>query len=142
MQKIRNWHSSVYYGCKKKEVLDSPSNTSNSGSRTFELIETAANIPGIKNQPISGKSIIAISSYNGVIYFGYGDGNLNTGPIKIVSYAIETDSFTVSYTAMTECIDKFYEIDGDLYIPNSDPKTGVGYKLQIFLLIVFVIQLF
>ena len=115
----------IFFSSKKKEIQEPSSNISSFGERKISLIVSAPNVPGIKDQPISGKGILVLYPYDGSIYIGYGDGGANTGPIGILSYNITKNIFEMPYKAMTEDIIAFKEIGGDLYVPNEDPHVDL-----------------
>ena len=97
---------------------------------TFDLVGTH---PDAAAQPTAwGKTLTALTAFNGKIYAGYGDWNANTGPINLRPFDPGTDTFGASLlSAPTEAIFRFREIDGKLYAPDIDPLGSApgGYAV-------------
>ena len=62
-----------------------------------------------------------IASYEGKLFFGAGDGNLNTGPTKIWSFDLANGDFSESGVLDEEVINRFVVIDNKLVAPGIDP---------------------
>lgn len=66
-----------------------------------------------------------IQSYNGRLYYGHGDWAYNAGPIPVVSMDLSNDSFVQNeYSVDDESIWRYKVLNGELYIPGSDARTG------------------
>lgn len=85
----------------------------------------------IADVPYSARHIWDLQVWQGRVYVGYGDWNANLGPVNIWYYTPTASAF-VSETvyvsearpaapADEEAIDRYVVIDGDLYIPGTDP---------------------
>jgi hypothetical protein len=71
--------------------------------------------------------------YNGKLYVGSGDYNVNMGPVDIWCYDLETGSWQNSGTVQDEEVSRFCVINGELIAMGIDPKGtweyGNYYKL-------------
>lgn len=95
----------------------------------FELL---GKHPDAALQPTTdGRTIATLKAYRGRIYAGYGDANMNTGPIAIRPFDPSSNSFSAPLlSADTEAIALYREINGSLYAPATDSKTGQDYALS------------
>lgn len=81
------------------------------------------------HRPWRGHGINAMQPYQGRLYLGYGNWNSNSGGasrlgVDIAWYDPITGEFGIDATGMPgEAIEVFREIDGRLFVPNTDP-TG------------------
>jgi hypothetical protein len=70
-----------------------------------------------------GKSISRLAIFDGHLYPGYGDANLNLGPTDVVSVDLATQTLSAAEaTLLTESLWTFRIIDGQLYAPYIDPR--------------------
>ncbi len=103
------------------------------GERNLELVASANEMPGIKDKPLSGQKISDLEAYQGRLFIGYGDLVNNVGPIPVLSYNPEDNSFDASFTADEEELFNFRIFDDTLYVPGTDPREswdfGNLYKL-------------
>lgn len=90
---------------------------------SFEFLGThpnASQMPGDS----TARELRKIVPFNGKLYFAYGDedynNNVGTGPIQVTPYDLGTENFVYEWTAETEAIDNFVEINGNLYLPIVD----------------------
>ena len=91
-------------------------------------------------QPTStGKTLGALQGWNGKLYSGYGDYDVNSGPIRLMALDPATGAFANEYTFETEAIYVFRPLFGRLYVPPIDPryasgiavgKVGTGWEFQ------------
>lgn len=65
-----------------------------------------------------------IELYNGRLYVGSGDYDRNCGPIYVWCYDFEKKAFEIDTVLEDEQITRFRLIDGKLYVPGIDPKSG------------------
>ncbi len=80
--------------------------------------------PGASLQSTStGKQILTLFPWRGKLYAGYGDYSVNTGPIKIYSFNIASRTFSLEWTANTEAIYNFRELNGQVYAPAIDRRS-------------------
>ena len=79
----------------------------------------------------TGKVLWTLGSFNNKIYAGFGDYAANTGPIALNPFDPTTLTFasTPEFSADTEAIYRFRNINGRVYIPSIDPKTGDDYTM-------------
>ncbi len=71
-----------------------------------------------------GKELEAAYTYQGKVYWGYGDYDANTGPIAIVALNPQNNTFSMEYTADTEAIHTYRVLsNGKLYVPYIDPRS-------------------
>ncbi len=61
-------------------------------------------------------------AYDGKIYFGSGDYDVNKGPADIWCYDIENESWLLSGTVPDEEVSRFRFLGGALTAPGTDPK--------------------
>jgi len=100
---------------------------------------TALNTPLWLGNPIAGEEYSArhiwdLQTWRGRVYLGYGDWGANLGPVDIWYYTPTATCFISEtvYVSPTrpiarvdeEAIDHYVVIDGDLYIPGTDPKES------------------
>lgn len=81
--------------------------------------------------PYSAQHIWDLQVWRGRVYLGYGDWSENLGPVTIWYYTPTASAFVSEtvYVSETrpaapvdeEAIDRYVVIDGDLYIPGTDP---------------------
>jgi hypothetical protein len=84
----------------------------------------AAELKLIGTHPTSALSgfpeVQTIKTFRGTLYLGYGD--LSEFPaVTISSYDPVSNSFRAEFSAATDLIDVFRELNGTLYAPSSDP---------------------
>ncbi|MFP4027607.1 MAG: hypothetical protein ACLFWL_07445 [Candidatus Brocadiia bacterium] len=110
--------------------------TAAQGKDVTEKVETVGK-PFKK--PAYGRNVWDMRLFNKRIYFGHGNSSnkgpaQNVGPIPIVVYDLEDESFRKVFTVSEEQIDIFRLIDGTLYVPGHDPKDswklGNFYRLE------------
>jgi hypothetical protein len=92
----------------------------------FELVGTH---PQASQQPtVRGRTLNFLKHWNGAIYAGYGDYGANTGPIAITPFGLSTGQFAAqpTFSANTEELQVFRDLDGTLYAPSIDPRPGFG----------------
>lgn len=90
-------------------------------------IAYAEQIPGLARQSTArGRSISALQAHADGIYLGYGDYRQNTGPIDVVAYipgpGPGLGHFRVENALTTEEIQHFRVWQGQLWVPDSDPR--------------------
>ncbi len=77
-----------------------------------------------------GRSIWDMTFYNDKLYIGWGDygGNLGTelGGIPLIRYFDATNTWLHETILDDEQISRFFEYDGKLYMPGTDPIKRVG----------------
>jgi hypothetical protein len=78
---------------------------------------------------IYARNIWDMIAFQGKLYLGAGNSSNmgpspNAGPVPIISYTPETNSFETVFTTSEEQIDVFYIFDNKLYIPGHDPREG------------------
>ena len=88
----------------------------------------------IADRPYTARGIRDLQVWRGRVYLGYGDWYANLGPIDIWYYdPIASDFFTETVYVSPErpaapvdeeSIDRYCVIDGDLYIPGTDPRDS------------------
>ena len=90
---------------------------------TFNLVGTH---PAAAAQPSgTGKTLAALTAFNGKIYAGFGDYTGNYGPIGIHSFNPATNTFSDRLlNDPTEAVYQFRHINGKLYAPDIDPLSG------------------
>lgn len=84
----------------------------------------------------SGKRIHDLEVHNGQLIAGYGDYNVNTGPITVNPLTLSSMTFQGGQiTVGTEEINVLRKINGALYIPLIDPRTAhdapTGYATNV-----------
>lgn len=101
-----------------------------SSATTFEYL---GKHPQAALQPenSAGRIIRTLKAWNGKIYAGYGDWNVNSGPIALTPYDPASKAFasTPEFHADTETIDLFREIGGRLFAPSIDPRYNADYTV-------------
>ena len=85
----------------------------------------------------SARHVWDLQTWQGRIYLGYGDWDINKGPVRIWYYTPTAGVFVsetvyVSETRPTalvdeEAIDRYVIISGDLYIPGTDPLDSWNF---------------
>lgn len=73
-----------------------------------------------------GRRIAVIQDFAGQLFFGYGDWNANTGPVRISAYDLSSDVLADEYVMSTEQVAVFRVISDRLYAAAIDP--GRGYE--------------
>jgi hypothetical protein len=90
---------------------------------TFNVVGTHPD--AINQSTATGKTLAALTAFNGKIYAGFGDYNSNTGPIGIRAFNPATNTFSSRLlNDQTEAVYQFRQINGKLYAPDIDPKAG------------------
>ena len=122
-------------------IADYASATTDPGAGDLNFAAVAVH-PQAAVQPTSaGRTISALEPWNGSLYAGYGDYNVNTGPIAINAFDGTSFASTLppaelplctqgvttpeACTSKTESIYIFRELAGVLYAPSIDP-TGLS----------------
>ena len=88
----------------------------------------------VAGEAYSARHIWDLQVWRGRVYLGYGDWDINKGPVRIWYYT-PTASVFVSETVYVsatrpaalvdeEAIDRYVVLDGDLYIPGTDPRDS------------------
>ena len=93
---------------------------------TFRYLATH---PEAALQPTAfGRTIQALTVWDGKLYSGYGDYGANTGPIDLTPMNLTTGTFAASpvLTDQTEEVDRFRKINGHLFVPSIDPRGAVS----------------
>jgi len=98
--------------------------TVNLGDVTNKL-ENLGNIPINQGMMNRDQNIWDLQKFQDRIYIGYGNSTTNPGPIKLWSIDAERN-FNFEKEVNTEVVQKFRVYDDNLYVPNGDPKGGVG----------------
>ncbi|MFH2124840.1 MAG: hypothetical protein ABIJ50_15330 [Pseudomonadota bacterium] len=85
-------------------------------------------IPKFKKN-IYARNIWDMIAFQGKVYLGAGNSSNtgpspNAGPVPVISYNPETNSFETVFTTSEEQIDVFYIFDNKLYIPGHDPRES------------------
>jgi Ca2+-binding RTX toxin-like protein len=94
----------------------------------FEVVGTH---PQASQQPTDrGRTLNFLKYWNGAIYAGYGDYDVNTGPIAITPFALSTDQFAAepAFWADSEELQVFRSLSGNLYAPSIDPRIADDYS--------------
>jgi hypothetical protein len=73
-----------------------------------------------------GKSLRNIRAWNGRLYFGYGDLNLNTGPITIASLDPVAKTWMQHLVLETESIERYVQIGDELWATCADDHDDTG----------------
>jgi Ca2+-binding RTX toxin-like protein len=87
--------------------------------------------PQASRQPTDrGRTLNFLKSWNGAIYAGYGDYDVNTGPIAITPFELSTDQFAAqpALWADSEELQVFRSLNGNLYAPSIDPRIADDYS--------------
>src|SRR5690349_13662163 len=80
---------------------------------------------GYFTRDIYARNVWDMQVWDGKIYLGYGDLWLNAGPIPVWSLDPATNTYSKEFTVNEEAIDHYEVVNGMLYIPGSDTRTGV-----------------
>lgn len=90
---------------------------------TFDVVGVH---PDAAAQPTAtGRTIATLKAWNGRLYAGYGDYNVNTGPIGVRAFDPATLTFGPGLRASaTEALYIFRDVRGTLYAPHVDPIAG------------------
>lgn len=88
---------------------------------TEELVYLG-NIPLDLGFQYKERNIWDLQVYNDRIFMGYGNTTTNPGPIPLMAWDIDLDSFINYGIIRGEAIEKLRIIKDSLFIPNSDPK--------------------
>ena len=80
--------------------------------------------PSTENSDITSRRVWDMQLFNNRIYIGSGDYDLNTGPVDVYYYDIETGNFVNEGTLPDEQINRFVIINDTLMIPGTDPQEG------------------
>jgi hypothetical protein len=93
-----------------------------------EFVQIGVHPDAVRQSTAWGKTLSALAGWNGKLYAGYGDYNVNTGPIAVRPYDPRTDTFaaSVSLNANTEAIHNWREIGGRLYGLYADQRTDTA----------------
>lgn len=83
----------------------------------------------IAAQPESGRAILSLTFFDGLIFPGYGDWAANTGPIDLVSLDPTSLVYTEEATLETEATLTWRELGGELFALATDPR---GATTQVF----------
>jgi hypothetical protein len=130
-------HLLVAFGLAVLSLLVFVAVTSGTAQRSFSQTQPADLVVPvwlgnpIAGEPYSARHIWDLQIWQGRVYLGYGDWDKNLGPVTIWYYT-PTASLFVSETVYIsetrpaepvdeEAIDRYVVIDGDLYIPGTDP---------------------
>lgn len=74
------------------------------------------------------RNVWDLQLYDSKIYLGGGDTTTDAGPINVWSFDPVKRTFEREFIVDEEAIELFHVIDGDLYIPASDPAEGDRHK--------------
>jgi hypothetical protein len=74
-----------------------------------------------------GSNLVDTRGWNGRLYFGYGDLDMDTGPIVISSYEPVTNDWQDHLTFETERIERFRVIGDELWATATDPRADSEY---------------
>ena len=77
------------------------------------------------------RNIWDLQLFENRIFLGFGNTTTNPGPIPLVSWDNELDSFIAYGSIKSEAIEKFRIITDSLFIPNSDPRGGDTRKYNV-----------
>lgn len=72
-----------------------------------------------------GKSLTALHLRGGVLWPGYGDTFVNTGPIAVYKFDPAGAVWTNVLTASTERVGRFRAVGADLWSANDDPRGSI-----------------
>jgi hypothetical protein len=101
-----------------------------SGNVTYTEIAQA---PALAAETAAGKLINSFTydPADGQVYVAYGDWNVNTGPIDIISFNLTSKAWTTHLSAFdTEAVQVMRKFGNDLYVPGVDPQGNDG-KLAV-----------
>lgn len=81
---------------------------------------------------IYARNIWDMISYDGRVYFGAGNSSnsgpaSNAGPLPIISFDPNTNSFLNVFNVNEEQVDIFYIFNGKLFVPGHDPREGWSF---------------
>ncbi len=97
------------------------------GERRFVRVATH---PQAWLQPTAtGKAVVTLQSWNGKLYSGFGDYTANTGPIALTPFDRSGFRSAPELNADTEAVWTFRVIDGNLYIPSTDPRISSDFAM-------------
>lgn len=96
-----------------------------------ERVKVIGNIPLETGMNGKARNIWDLQFFGDDIFMGFGNTTTNPGPIDLVSYNIQTQSFKYHGDNKNEAIEKFRVHNSDLYIPASDPVSGNVLKYSI-----------
>lgn len=96
--------------------------------RTELVWETLTKHPTVMAQPTAEhQKIRFLRAHRGTMLIGYGDWNNNLGPVNVIGYDLNAKTpVTLLTNVMSEAFDRVRIIDGDAYLPWTDPKTYAG----------------
>ena len=72
-----------------------------------------------------------LQAFDGKLFVGYGDWDVNTGPTDVISFDPKAGIFAHETTLPEEAIDRYRVLDGALYVPGvdaMDPINGAIYR--------------
>ena len=84
--------------------------------------------PTVAANPHDGHAVTSLMARDGVLLMGYGDWTHNTGPLDLLGLDLTTGEPVTLHTGVrTECIEVWRVIDGDLYVPWIDTRSGYDH---------------
>ena len=84
--------------------------------------------PTVAANPHDGHAVTSLMARDGVLLMGYGDWTYNTGPLDLLGLDLATGEPVTLHTGVrTECIEVWRVIDGDLYVPWIDTRSGYDH---------------
>lgn len=93
----------------------------------------AATHPGAHSQPgVIGRTIVELERVGRRIYTGYGDYGLNTGPIKIFAYGLNSRRLTFQgLTLQTEAVLKFRQAGRRVFAIGADARGSARHHFAV-----------
>ncbi|HEU5073174.1 MAG TPA: hypothetical protein VFU02_03360, partial [Polyangiaceae bacterium] len=92
------------------------------GARRFLILAEPGEVPAVADQLTArGRSVGTLAPFGSHIFLGFGDFSNNTGPIRAVSYDVQTGRFQTGVPLETEEILDFQVHAGRLFAAALDP---------------------
>jgi len=79
-----------------------------------------------ENVPESARAIDELFLWNNQVFIGHGDGMDNKGPVPLISYDPDLNTFTYHFMLQEHVIQNFRIIDNNLWIAGAEPYEQIG----------------
>jgi hypothetical protein len=77
----------------------------------------------------TGRALLTLHPWQGLLYLGYGDYQQNTGPVDVTAWAPARSAFIRMHSSDTEAIYNYRAIGGALHAPAIDRREQADYAV-------------
>lgn len=77
----------------------------------------------------TGRALLTLHPWRGLLYIGYGDYQQNTGPVDVTAWDPARRAFTRMHSSDTEAIYNYRALGDSLYAPATDRRERADYAV-------------